>query len=357
MLPFYYRAVRYSWNEDRYRTPGVDGAKAVPEIGADGVALAPQAYPEATPVREKAGASKEAKTAEAQAPDNAYLPASAAPPGDLSPHPFHLPTQWNSQAALRALGTPKFLVALDLWAMDSGVLEGAEALAEKYRAQLLLAHVVTGAGAEREEEEIRRRLRAFPAAFEFHSFPGAPPATVLLREAKRLQASLLILATHGRRGKERVLEGSVAEEVLKQAAIPVLIHRPGTRWPNLGKILVPFDDLRAATPAVAPAAKLGKSFGAELWLMHVRESQGQATEVGEDAAKWLARMPQGHSEVREVAAQGGVPESIAAFAEAEGIDLLVMPSQREDLSQKILPGGVTAQVARQVSCSVLVVPK
>jgi len=356
MIPFYYRAYKYSWNEDRYRTPGVDGPKAVPELGSDGVALAPQSFPEAAPLKGRPEASAEAKASGAKMPESVYVGAPPSPYADPLPHPFHIPTQWDSKAVLRALGAPKCLVGLDLWALDCGILDAAEALAEKYSARLLLAHIHAETEADPEGEEILRRLRGLHAPYEYHSFPGSP-AEVLLRESRLQQASLILLATHGRKGKERVLQGSVAERVLKQADIPVLIHRPGTRWPRLKKILLPFEDLTGAQPALGPAMKLCRGFGGELWMLHVRKDSERPSGEGDNAKDLPAGLPQEHSEIREIDARGGIPQSIAAFAEAEDIDLLVMPSQREDPSKTLLPGGVTAQVAREVHCSVLVVPK
>lgn len=356
MIPFYYRAFKYSWNEDRYRTPGVDAAKAVPEIGSDGVVLAPQSFPAAAPVKDRAESSDEAKTNQTKAPDNVYLDESPSLGGELPPHPFHIPTQWDSKGALRALSSPKFLIGLDLWALESGILEAAEALAKKYSAQLLLAHVSKESDTDSEGKEILRRLGEFPSHFEYHSFMGAP-AEVLLREARQQQASLILLATHGRQGKERVLQGSVAEEILKQAQIPVLIHRPGTDWNCLRKILLPFEDLPGAQPALGPAMRLCRNFGADLWMMHVRKDSDRKSRADGGVGEWPAGLPKGHTEVREIEASGDIPESIVAFAKSEGIDLLAMPSEREDQSQKLLPGGVTAQVTRQAHCSVWVVPK
>lgn len=39
-------------------------------------------------------------------------------------------------------------------------------------------------------------------------------------------ADLIIISTHGRKGFEKILLGSVAEQVLKNSTCPVLIHRP-----------------------------------------------------------------------------------------------------------------------------------
>lgn len=48
------------------------------------------------------------------------------------------------------------------------------------------------------------------------------PATVILDLAKELHADMIVLGTHGKRGLERLLLGSVAEQVLRKATCPVL---------------------------------------------------------------------------------------------------------------------------------------
>jgi nucleotide-binding universal stress UspA family protein len=50
-------------------------------------------------------------------------------------------------------------------------------------------------------------------------------ADQIVREARHWPADLIVLGTHGRRGLRRALLGSVAEEVLRQAAQPVLLVR------------------------------------------------------------------------------------------------------------------------------------
>jgi len=51
-------------------------------------------------------------------------------------------------------------------------------------------------------------------------------AEEVLRVARRLRCTLIVLATHGRTGLKHVLLGSVAENVVRGAPCPVLIVRP-----------------------------------------------------------------------------------------------------------------------------------
>jgi len=50
-------------------------------------------------------------------------------------------------------------------------------------------------------------------------------STVIANEAKDMHADLIVIGTHGRSGLSRLLLGSVAEGVVRQATVPVLLIR------------------------------------------------------------------------------------------------------------------------------------
>jgi nucleotide-binding universal stress UspA family protein len=52
------------------------------------------------------------------------------------------------------------------------------------------------------------------------------PVEQIVEYAERKNADLLIVSTHGAKGLEKILLGSVAEHVLKKAHCPVLIMNP-----------------------------------------------------------------------------------------------------------------------------------
>src|SRR5262249_48151337 len=58
------------------------------------------------------------------------------------------------------------------------------------------------------------------------------PATEILRVAQLSCADLIVMGTHGRRGLNRLLMGSVAEEVVRKATCPVLT----VRMPSAGSM-------------------------------------------------------------------------------------------------------------------------
>jgi acetoin utilization protein AcuB len=59
------------------------------------------------------------------------------------------------------------------------------------------------------------------------------PASAIIRTAKRSAADVIVMATHGRRGFSRVMLGSIAEMVLREAPCPVLCVRRGEPDKNL----------------------------------------------------------------------------------------------------------------------------
>ena len=54
---------------------------------------------------------------------------------------------------------------------------------------------------------------------------GRPVSDVILADARHSRADIIVMGTHGRRGLNRLLLGSDAERVLREAPVPVLLTR------------------------------------------------------------------------------------------------------------------------------------
>jgi nucleotide-binding universal stress UspA family protein len=55
--------------------------------------------------------------------------------------------------------------------------------------------------------------------------PGGAAADLIVREARKQRAALIVLGTHGRRGLRRAVLGSDAEQVVRRSSVPVLLVR------------------------------------------------------------------------------------------------------------------------------------
>lgn len=54
---------------------------------------------------------------------------------------------------------------------------------------------------------------------------GARAADLVVRQAKKWGADIIVLGTHGRRGVRRLVMGSDAEEIVRTASVPVMLVR------------------------------------------------------------------------------------------------------------------------------------
>lgn len=94
------------------------------------------------------------------------------------------------------------------------------------------------------------------------------PAEQIAQLATDLEADLVVVGTHGRRGVRRLILGSVAEGVVRHATCPVLVVRPK----GLGESAsVP--QIEPPCPRCVEARK--QSNGEELWCEQHKEKHGR----------------------------------------------------------------------------------
>ena len=63
------------------------------------------------------------------------------------------------------------------------------------------------------------------AESQLYESMAGPAASIILRDARKWRAELIVMGTHGRRGIRRLVLGSDAEHVLREATVPVLLLR------------------------------------------------------------------------------------------------------------------------------------
>ena len=123
----------------------------------------------------------------------------------------------------------------------------AVALAEVHNASLTIVYVYQGpteggreAGEERrywrsQLEQIRPTNPDIPVN---HVFLEGDPATEIVQYAKDANIDQIVMGTHGRTGVDRLLMGSVAEKVMRDAPCSVMVVKlpkgqPGPARPDL----------------------------------------------------------------------------------------------------------------------------
>jgi nucleotide-binding universal stress UspA family protein len=135
----------------------------------------------------------------------------------------------------------KYLVPIDFSAYSEEALDYALELARDRKGRLILIHVIPAAVVnghnniiaeyyrmlEREARDsfakLVQRKKLKPRDYQIVVTHGLSPGEVIAREAKKLGADMIVMASHGRSGLQRLFLGSVAERTLRRADRPVLI--------------------------------------------------------------------------------------------------------------------------------------
>ena len=198
-------------------------------------------------------------------------------------------------------------------------------------------------------------------------------AGVIVDTALRDEVDMISMSTHGHSGITRWVLGSVTERVLRSAPCPVLVIRSPQ---PLRQILIPLDGSALAEHALAPGLELARSLGGEMTLLHAVEppdagetehleqiERGLGRRLREDFYKGVeahlrdlaAAHQQAGLNIRTVVKDGPAADSILEFAEAHGMDVIVMATHGRTGLRRWVYGSVTEKVLRGAACSLLVI--
>jgi nucleotide-binding universal stress UspA family protein len=101
------------------------------------------------------------------------------------------------------------------------------------------------------------------------------PGPALVEYVRQMDIDLVVMATHGRGGIRRAWLGSVADHLIHNLEVPVLLVRqhegePAADHPvGAGRILVPLDGSPLAEEALDAAASFARIWGTQLTLLQV----------------------------------------------------------------------------------------
>lgn len=184
------------------------------------------------------------------------------------------------------------------------------------------------------------------------------PVDGIFQAIDQTSADLVAMGTHGRSGFNRLMLGSVTERVLREAKIPVLTVRPYGNgpepFPSIRSVVCPVNDSDVARAALGYAAKLAHCFGAELTVLHVRESH--AKDAIADLCEWVPAEVRSLCTVREMMRDGEASEIIVSAASELPCDLLVLGARHRMFFDSTVIGTTSVRVVRHAPCAVLTVP-
>jgi nucleotide-binding universal stress UspA family protein len=293
------------------------------------------------------------------------------------------------------------LVPLDGSTFGEHALPAALAIARRGGMRLALAHAhytmapaISAAGipvfdptidAQFRDEELaylKRVVRRVAAVWDgpvTQTLLEAPVDDALCHHAEAIGAALIVLSSHGRGGMSRIWLGSVADRLLRQSAIPILVVHPDAEAPDLGRepplrrILIPLDGSSLAEHAIELAQWVGRPAGAHYILLRVVEPimrgfliDGAEPSVDVDAQEAAYRHATDElagvaSRLREaglsVTADTWIGQPAAQILEAATTyyaDLIAMTSHGRGGVARLLVGSVADKVLRGANVPLLV---
>jgi nucleotide-binding universal stress UspA family protein len=302
------------------------------------------------------------------------------------PHILH-PQEKPKTEATKRISISKILVMTDFSQISDRALDYAIALARRYDARIYLAHVITPDPfqfaepqlAQATYEKVRQaaeegmtdilisgKLRGVPHEVVLEEGSVWPVMEQLIRKH---EIDLVVTGTHGRGKVQKLLIGSVAEEIFRKADCAVLTVGPAVHngQPNeveLNHILFATDFGPGAEKAAAYAFSLAQEHNATLTLLHVIESASAHTEESvarqreTNVVRMKKLMPEGSEnwckpEFR--ATFGAAAEEILIAARESKADLIVMGAKARNNLAGHAPLTVAYNVVSKATCPVLTV--
>ena len=116
---------------------------------------------------------------------------------------------------------------------------------------------------------------------------GIDADSEILRVASEIGADLIVMGTHGRRGLDQWMLGSVTDAVVKRAEIPVFTVRkdvvaPDPEYPYR-RILVPVDLSSGSSKALKAAVELSANPESRITVLHVEDGKEDSTRFSLDS--------------------------------------------------------------------------
>lgn len=192
------------------------------------------------------------------------------------------------------------------------------------------------------------------------------PVREIIKMSILLPATMILMSTHGRSGIERIREGSVTEQVLKQSPCPVFIlhsSKPApadNRTEDLFKrILVPLDGSDASAAILSCVERFAKMHDSEIVIFH---DELEHAEYVEEKAAIKAKL-QEHS---VALANAGLKVSLDMTTykkpireildriDSLDIDLVSMATHGTHGDKIAMDESVTAEIVRHANCPLLV---
>ena len=278
------------------------------------------------------------------------------------------------------------LFATDFSSASDKAASYAKALAVNFRSAVEIVHVfdpsrvatyvesILGAPARERQrtmtESAERLQQDFVAAgidTKTSLQEGHRPYVEVLKLAKQHETELIVAGTHSRWGLERLVIGSTAEDLIRNAECPVLTVGPHAKEPGDGPLV--FRTIEYATDFSAEAAKaavyalsFAQDSGAHIYFCYVAATDATAEDRKALDAPFKAALermiPESSYEwctPQTVVEHGEAAEGILELADRVHADLIVLGARNASFWLTHIEHGLTPDLLAEAKCPVMTV--
>ncbi|NOR40549.1 MAG: hypothetical protein GQ537_05015 [Gammaproteobacteria bacterium] len=263
----------------------------------------------------------------------------------------------------------KILVPLDGTESVREILLYVKSITPRDATQIVLLNVIPQAGDEASGkthvDEIQNALVQDNWIVRHETRMGNP-VDEIVKFAILMPATMLLMSTHGRTGLERIREGSVTEQVLRQSPCPVFILHTTRMEPAdqrteelFKRILVPLDGTKASSAILECVERFATAHDSEVILFHdemdhtlPEEDRAAIKVLLQDQSVSLANT--GLKVSLDLSTYRRPIMEILNKIDTLNISLVSMATHGESGVRRALDESVTAEVIRHSNCPLLV---
>jgi nucleotide-binding universal stress UspA family protein len=215
------------------------------------------------------------------------------------------------------------------------------------------------------EEKLKALQKAKGISFKSIVKEGTA-AKVIIDVAEKEGVDLIVIGRRGMSAIEKLFIGSVANQVLRNSPVPILVTKKKTGVPRFKKIIVPTDFSEREEVERDFAWEIARGFGSELTLLHVLELHDYefSPRVLDDMMdSLLKRLKQRKKrEKTDIKIREEVYRAINAaigivdFAETHRYDLIVISTCVQSKLERFFLGSTTEKVISYTHIPIFAIP-
>lgn len=279
----------------------------------------------------------------------------------------------------------QIVVATDFTPESERIVSYASVLAKHFASQLTLVHVIdlsvvtlsraidsgvlVDAMRHHSGENMARSLRQLSdigLRVQGQVLEAHDPAEAIVLFCDQQNSDLLVIGTRSRHGLNKIIIGSVAEDIIHRSKCPVFTIGPNTKPGSseeisFSTILFATDLQHDVAEKAATALAIAKDSVAKIYMCHV------LPDIGKDISETLDLQLKAEVALRKLVPEasydwcspeyvvegGNVSDRILKIVRDTGVDLIILGARRSSSWLDRLNEGVVAKVLAEADCPVM----